>query len=806
MTSFLTNAATLNELGWQHIRDALSARTGSALGRERVAALAFLNDDAAVDTSLARIEEVRTLLRKEIEVPISGVDDVRPQLDRVEKGAALSASELLAIARVSQTASSVRAFGRSRVMEAPLVGGQAQQVANLGPIGARIDEVLEPSGTVRDNASDQLLMYRTRARALHQQIRVRIDELIADPSFAENMRDTYFSTRNDRYVLPINASFRARVPGIVHNASQSGQTIFVEPEQIIGMGNELAIAESLAAEEERRVLGELSEDVAGQVDNLRAAQAIFAELDFTQAAARLANALDASVPVIVPPSRTALKLRNVRHPVLVLQGKKVVGNTLDLSAEQLTLVVSGPNAGGKTVTITAAGLCALMLRAGLPVPADDGSEMPLTRGVLSVIGDAQDMGRDLSSFSAHVTRLRDVLDVARAGVWVLVDEIAADTDPREGAALATAVLEHLAEHDARTFVTTHLEEVKSLGITDPRFVNARVGLDAATLRPTYRVELGAAGMSNALDVAAQIGLPAAVLEKARERVAKGSQISLALSRLETLERTVVDERERARVALAEAQAERERAAVVLRDAEQQREEARAKAREEVLAELEAQRAEMAQLIAKVQGAPDMREAQRLQRELEARAARMREEQQRASAKAEIAHVAIPEKDLKVGLKVRVLSLGRDGEVVSLEPEHATVAVGVLKTRVKRSDLVPVGGKNSGAAPKTQDGLRPRTRDEKARAARGGGLDDDAPQTELDIRGRRAEDAMSALTTFLDALYLKGASRGTIIHGHGTGALKEAIRDVLRLSPYVESFRPGDRGEGGDGATIVDIKT
>ncbi|MBC7794633.1 MAG: endonuclease MutS2, partial [Clostridia bacterium] len=265
MTSFFIQSDTLRELGWHHIVSALGSRCGSSLGRERAEAIAFL-EDTGVDTSLARIEEVRTLLRKEIEIPVAGADDIRAQLARAEKGAVLAATELLAVARVSQTASRVRAFGRSRVMEAPLVGAEAQQVANLGPIGARIDEVLEPSGTVRDTASDALMQYRARARALHQQIRTRIDGMMADTVFVENLRDTYFSTRNDRYVLPINSSFRSRVPGIVHNASQSGQTIFVEPDQIIGLGNELSIAESLAAEEERRVLHELSEDVAGQVE------------------------------------------------------------------------------------------------------------------------------------------------------------------------------------------------------------------------------------------------------------------------------------------------------------------------------------------------------------------------------------------------------------------------------------------------------------------------------------------------------------------------------------------------------------
>ncbi len=802
MTSFQVNDTTLNELGWPRIREALVARCGSSLGREPAGALGFLSSEGEVETALARVEEARTILRKQLEIPVAGVDDVRPALDRVAKGAPLAATELLAVARVANAALRVRAFGRQQAMEAPLLGREAQAVPNLGPIGSRIDDALEPSGTVRDSASDALMMYRQRARALHQQIQARIDELLRDPMFAENLRDSYFSTRNDRYVLPINASFRSRVPGIVHNASQSGQTIFVEPEQIIGLGNELSIAESLAAEEERRVLHELSEDVAGQIDAIRMATQAFAALDFVQAAARLANDLDAAVPRIVPPSRSEIVLERLRHPLLLLQGKDVVANRVVLADRQTTLVVSGPNAGGKTVTITAAGLCVLMLRAGLPIPASDASALPLVRGVLSVIGDAQNMAQGLSSFSAHMTRLKDVLEGARAGHWVLVDEIAADTDPREGAAIATAVLDHLADKEARTFVTTHLEEVKALAVTDERFVNARVGLDPSTMRPTYALQLGTAGMSNALEVAAQVGLPASILEVARKRLNEGSQLSQALAKLDELSRSAEADRGRAREALAEAERVRADAAKLEAQAAKARDEAKAEARAELAGELDAAREQVAKLIAQLQAAPDMREAQKAQRELNEKA---RELAAQTAREQNVADVRASDRaapgSIKVGGKARVASLGQDGEVIAIDGNVATVQIGALRTRAKLEDLVPVKAGGGKAA----EGLRGRTRDEKAKAARGGAVGADEPSSRLDIRGQRADDAIRNLEAFLDALYLNGASMGVVVHGHGTGALKDAIRDTLKLSPYVESARPGDRHEGGDGVTIVTLR-
>ncbi|MEZ0311196.1 MAG: endonuclease MutS2 [Myxococcota bacterium] len=801
MTSFQVNDTTLKELGWPRIREALVARCGSSLGREPAGALGFLGTESEVETSLARVEEARTILRKQLEIPVAGVDDVRPAVDRVSKGAPLAATELLAVARVAHAALRVRAFGRQQAMEAPLLGREAQNVPNLGPIGSRIDDALEPSGTVRDTASDALAMYRQRARALHQQIQARIDELLRDPMFAENLRDNYFSTRNDRYVLPINASFRSRVPGIVHNASQSGQTIFVEPDQIIGLGNELSIAESLAAEEERRVLHELSEDVAGQVEAIRTATQAFASLDFVQAAARLANDLDAAVPRIVPPSRSEVVLERLRHPLLLLQGKDVVANRVVLGDRQTTLVVSGPNAGGKTVTITAAGLCALMLRAGLPIPASDASALPLVRGVLSVVGDAQSMAQGLSSFSAHMTRLKDVIEVARAGYWVLVDEIAADTDPREGAAIATAVLDHLADKEARAFVTTHLEEVKALAVTDDRFVNARVGLDPATMRPTYALQLGTAGMSNALEVAAQVGLPPAILEVARKRLHEGSQLSQALAKLDDLAQSAEADRAKARQALVDAERVRADAATLEAQAAKARDHAKAEARAELAGEIDAAREQVAKLIAQLQAAPDMREAQKAQRELGEKAQELAAQTAREQSVAEVrAGDRAVAGAVKVGGKVRVASLGKDGEVIAIEGKVATVLVGPLRTRAKLEDLVPV--KAGGTAAKSAEGLRGRTRDEKARSARGGAVSADEPSTRLDIRGQRADDAIRNVEAFLDALYLNGAATGVVVHGHGTGALKEAIRDTLKLSPYVETARPGERHEGGDGVTVV----
>ncbi|HET6345449.1 MAG TPA: endonuclease MutS2, partial [Myxococcota bacterium] len=496
-----------------------------------------------------------------------------------------------------------------------------------------IEAAIEPSGHIRDSASSTLAELRGRALQLHRDIKVRIEAFLHDPAFAPNLQDSYFSVRGDRYVLPINTSFRSKVPGIVHNASQTGQTVFIEPQEVVPLGNELAIAESLAAEEERRILAMFSAELGESSEALLGALERLGALDVTQAAAVLAQDMDAS-PATLAQAGEGLDLRGLRHPLLLLQRKAVVANRVTLDAEQYALVISGPNAGGKTVTLTGAGLCALMTRAGLPIPADPGSRLPLFMGVHCAVGDAQDLSRGLSSFSAHVEELKTIVEVGRNGWLILIDEIAADTDPQEGAAIARACLEDLVEKRARVLVTTHLEEIKALGVADPRFVNARVGFEPGTFKPTYALELGAAGISCALAMAAQVGLPERVLARARAHMAGTGLLSAALGKLQAQQREA-EALHRELAAARDAVTDEREALARLRDeAETARREARVAVRAELAAEVEVARQEVSALIAKLQAQPSIRQGQVAQKELAERAAALQDEMRRHVARAE----------------------------------------------------------------------------------------------------------------------------------------------------------------------------
>src|SRR5215467_3292376 len=532
---------TLADLGFAEIARAVGSRCQSEPGKQRAMALGFLDGPDAVTRSLARIEEARALLTDDdFSLPLGGISDLVPPVERAAKGAALEPRELIAISQMLFAFIRIKEALESRFEQAPQLGAIAQALPELEQLASRIDRCFEPTGEISDRASPELREARGRARSLHENIKAKIERLLRDDKFAPNLREPYFTLRSGRYVLPIIAAHRAEVPGIVHNASQSGQTLFVEPELLISQGNDLAIAESVVLDEERRILLELSGMLGAEAEEILEGLRAAGELDFYEGAARLAIELDAAAPSLEQDAGP-LVLSDLRHPLLLLRGRQVVANDLAVEGLVRALIISGPNAGGKTATLTAVGLCALMLRAGLPIPASAASRLPLYRSIHTVIGDSQDLAHDLSTFSGHVEQLKEITHAVAAGSLVLIDEIAADTNPREGAALAIAVLEDLLTRGAVVLVTTHLEELKALSHADGRFMNARVGFDPARLAPTYRLQLGAAGASSAIDIAARVGLPPQICERARElALGAAGPFSKALTALE-------EERRRANV-------------------------------------------------------------------------------------------------------------------------------------------------------------------------------------------------------------------------------------------------------------------
>lgn len=798
-----TNAA----LGFDDVKRALAARCRTEMGVSRAQSRPLLPDRESVLRALELVAQTRRLRMEPLSLPIGGLKDVRPAAEQAAKGGMLEPRALLEICQCLFAFERTADVLKERQERHPGLFELARQLPLLGKLATKLDRAIEPSFEISDRASPALRDARDHARALHRRIRQRLDELLHDTRFAANLRESYYSVRNERYVVPVLASQQREVEGIVHNASQSGQTLFVEPQELIGLGNQLAIAQSLVVEEERKVLLELSELVGREATGIVRGVEACAQLDELEAAASLATDLNASAPS-VEPADGLLQLKGLRHPRLLLKaiaepGQAVIANDVDLGDQARALVVSGPNAGGKTVTLTGVGLSALMLRAGLPIPCDEGSRMPLFTQVHSAVGDQQSLEAGLSTFSAHVAQLREMTLSARRGALVLIDEIAADTDPREGAAIATAVLEDLLDKGALVLVTTHLEELKALAHLDRRFVNARVGFDAKRMAPTYRLQLGFAGASSAIDIARRSGLSEAICARAVDLATNaGGALSKALQAAEDERRRLADQREQATRDAAEAQRLRAELEQRADEAQTSQRAQELKFREALRAELEFARGQLRELVEKLErakGDAALKAAKAASAELTARINEQTQGERTIRQASQPPAELVPLK-LEVGAKARHLGLDTDVEIVDVGQDTLTVMAGTLRMRVSPSELGPT--RRSATSPSAMPGgaSKAQERLKRAEAAAKKPLTMASPR--LDVRGQRAEDAVRLIERFLDRAAQDGEEAALIVHGHGTGALKASVREYLEQSPYAKDYRSAEASEGGDGVTVV----
>ena len=791
---------TLEDLGYADVLRALAQRCRTPMGQERALARPFLDTREAVTEALALVDEARRLGQEQVSLPYGGSVDLRDAVARAQKGGTLEPRELIQAAQLLLAMSRTRDVLEEREELGPRLAAIARRMPELERLALRIDKCFTPDGELADDASPELREARDRTRGLHRSIRARLDTLLHDEGFIPNLRENYYSVRNGRYVVPVVSNFRQQVPGIVHNASQTGQTLFVEPEAMVGMGNDLAIAQSVVAEEERRVLAELSGLLGREADRVLEGVRALAELDEAEAAAILSADLRAWAPELTDGG--GFELVRLRHPRLALQGGDVVPNDVSLSGEARALVISGPNAGGKTVTLTAVGLCALMVRAGLPIPAGEGSRMPLYRSVHSTIGDAQDLSQGLSTFSAHVVVLRDILAQAGDASLVMIDEIAADTDPREGAAIAIAVLEDLLQKGATTLVTTHLEELKALAHMDPRFLNARVGFDTKRMAPTYKLQLGMAGASSAIEVAARVGLPAHLCARARElSMNAGGPLARALNAAEEDRRQLQEQLERAKAAAEEAEVLRGKLEAERAVFQRERRERELRFNQDVAAATEQAEAEVRELLKALRQQREEKAASEARVQLAQRAEDARK--RAATLKAELGKAEAPTPArLEVGAWVHHTGLARDVEVLELDGDQALVAAGALKMRVPVGELA--GSRKAKPAQKFPE--RDKQAAQLRKATQAAAAEVKATGFRVDVRGMRADEALTEIETFFDRGMRQGEDGALIVHGHGTGALKQAVRDFLAGSPYVRMYRPGESHEGGDGVTVVAFRS
>jgi DNA mismatch repair protein MutS2 len=839
-------------LDWPALVERLADEARSSLGREGCLALQggtpLASSAAESREALAEVDELANVLRAGRALPALDFPDIAVLLEEVEQGGVLGAEALGYVARVGEIVEDVRRIFRHEALAeldgagddraeresaghlAPRLADEARLLATPRALPARIRATFDSAGEIRDEVSPTLAQLRREKARLASDTRVAIERLISDEAYADHLQERYFTIREDRFVLPLRASAKSLGLGIVHDSSRTGETVFVEPTPVVALNNRLKLADLAVARECQRILEELAEAVRAAAPALRDDLRWLTLWDIRMAKARLAHAYEGVSPTLV--DAPLLDLPGLRHPLLALravkEGFRVVPNDLVLgeTPEQKArvLVVSGPNAGGKTVYLKAIGLAALMVRAGMLLPASERSRVGFFGGVFADIGDHQTVLGDLSTFSAHLSGIAAILrEVSETGkgeapapALVLLDEVMAGTNPEQGGALARATLEAFADLGPRVLVvaTTHDDALKALANQDPRFGNAGLEYDLEHLAPTFRVRQGVPGRSYAFDMATRMGLPSSLVDRARGLAGKSEGLEQVIAALERREAALEEETARlsdARRELASSIAAHEAASAALEAREQELAE---RAHDEIEDVISESREALREIVREAQAAGTARAAETARLYLEERAAAALARVPAAPVKG---HVP-PPPTLAVGEKVKVPSLGGAvGKVVRAPDEKGRlkVAVGALVVDVDLASLglAPPSVATPLATAPANDRARGATASRRTSPATQGGAhatDDplswvtQSANNTLDLRGTRADDVRDRLEAYLDRASLEGRMAVVIIHGHGTGVVKKIVRDFLADSPYVKRWAPGGKGQGGDGVSVVEI--
>ena len=769
-------------LEFPDVRSRLAAATAFPPSRRLAEALEPASDPVVVARALDETDQALSLLQERPTTGIGGAHDIGPWIERAVRGGRLEPSNFLELAdTLDATARLAAVLADDR---RPLLRALGHDLHALPALRSTLARSFDPTGEMLDTASPRLGGLRAAVRVAYDRLRRRLDSLVG-AELGSALQDPIVTLRNGRYVVPVKAEARSRVKGIVHDASGSGQTLFIEPLVAVELGNAWREAQVAEQEEVARILDELSGLVAINGQALRDTLDALAAFDFWSAKAALATEMDADRARTS--ERYEVVLLSARHPGLP---GRAIPIDIRLGDGYTALVVTGPNTGGKTVTLRTLGLLSLMHQAGLHVPAAPGSSLPIWRDVFADIGDEQSVAQSLSTFSGHLRSITRIVEEAGPGTLVLLDELGAGTDPTEGSALAQALLDHFINAGALVAATTHYAELKAYAHTTAGARNAAVEFDLETLSPTYRLTIGLPGGSQAFAIAERLGLPEAIVADARSRLTD-TQRSLeeTLTALKATEGETSASRDKARVMEL-------RTAEALREAAEERRRAR-REHDEIVTNAR-------------------READRILDRLRDEVRVVRESLQRESltvpavddalAGAEGVAAELPAPDAepapalpptphawRLGERARSLTGGWEGRIVALERDgtRASLEAGGIRVMIDVDDLVPaVGG---GAL---DDETRPESSVDVDRGR--------AVALSLDLRGARVEDALDALDHYLDEASLAGLSKVVIIHGQGTGALRDAVRRTAGANALVTSVRAGHRGEGGDGATIVEF--
>ncbi|UOQ47196.1 endonuclease MutS2 [Gracilibacillus caseinilyticus] len=781
------NKRILRILEFHKVLDQLSELAASSLGKEKVRKLHPATELDKVVRWQDETDEAYHVIRLKGHVPLGGIVDIKPSVKRAVIGGILSTNECLDVASTIYGGKQLKHFiDHLEDVDIPILQELSEQIVPLNELEREIKSCIDDHGHMMDGASDKLRGLRSKIRTNENKVRDRLDNYTKTK--AKMLSDAIITIRNDRYVLPVKQEYRSAIGGIVHDQSASGQTLFMEPQSVVEINNELQSARVEEKREIERILKELSIRIAEDESFLMTNVEALAAIDFIVARAKLSHQMKASRPTMN--DQGVIKMKQARHPLL--DASEVVANDIALGRDYTAIVITGPNTGGKTVTLKMVGICTLMAQSGLQVPAQDGCEMAVFSDVFADIGDEQSIEQSLSTFSSHMTNIVDILAQFDDQSLILFDELGAGTDPQEGAALAMSILDHVIERKANVIATTHYPELKAYGYNRDGVINASVEFDVQTLKPTYRLLIGVPGRSNAFEISKRLGLTDGIIEEAKGHIGTDSKsVENMIALLEDSRRKAETDYDDAHELLEEAaqlkqelekkwqQFEQERESLY-KKAEEKAEKAVTKAREE--AELIVSEIRNMQSEAEIKE-HEWIEAKKLLNEAQPELTKKQKKQEPVFDEAKA-------KTLQTGDEVRLLSLDQKGSIIEQTGKNEfQVQVGIMKMKAKRKDLLfikrdePVMEKPLATVRGSQYHVKP----------------------ELDLRGERYEDALNQLEKYIDDALLAGYNKVSIIHGKGTGALRKGVQTFARKHSKITNSRDGDMGEGGLGVTVLELK-
>jgi len=780
------NERILRVAEFNKIAERLVQQAETILGKELARQIHPSSDIEKVRHQLEETDEANSILRLNKTFPLGGIADIRGSVQRSKIGSVLSAGECLDVAETVRGGRNVKTFIESLDEPVKNLLDMAERIMPLRDLEQTIKNCIDDNAHVMDSASDKLRSIRSSIRTNENRIRERMDNFLKTKS--NMLSDAIITIRNDRYVIPVKSEYRTAIGGIVHDQSASGQTLFMEPRAVVDLNNNLQEAFAKESQEVERILSELTEKIAEHADYLLENVKILAQIDFISARAKLGAGMRAAKPKMN--DEGFISMKQGRHPLI--PDSQVVPNDVELGKGYTAIVITGPNTGGKTVTLKLVGLAILMAQSGLFVPADDGLELAVFKEVFADIGDEQSIEQNLSTFSSHMTNIVSILDQFDDQSLILFDELGAGTDPQEGAALAMSILDQVIERGARVLATTHYPELKAYGFNRPQVMNASVEFNVETLQPTYRLLLGVPGRSNAFEISNRLGLSEYIIDKAKGLIGVESEgVENMIASLETARRNAEKDYEAAHEVLLQSEQIRKELQAEWRDYEKKRDQLYEKA-EEKAAKALADAKEEAEMI--VDEIKSMRSNAVMKEHEWIEAKKMLEEAQpqlrTKKGKQQVSTQSVQTNELSPGDEVRLLTLNQKGVVTDkVNKKEYMVQVGAMKVKVKRKDLEFIKKQE-------QEIANPITRT-KGTA--------DYVKTELDLRGERFEDALSRVEKYIDDATLAGYPNVSIIHGKGTGALRKGVQDYVKNHPNVANARAGAQGEGGTGVTILELK-